>query len=218
MLIKLANLVFDQNLYPRHHVDEYCVTDYTRAMQAGGEFPPIIVDKLSKRIVDGWKRAKAALKIYGDGGEIEAELRSYKTEADLLFDAIAANTIHGQRIERYDLQRCVILGDQFGLDSDKLAAAMRVTPEHIDAIREKLRTTRAGDIVANKQVGQHLPQVITMKNREGLKNAGGGNQVFFINQVINLIEHDLLNMDNERIVERLGVLYDLLRPLMKKAA
>jgi len=218
MLVKIASLVFDFNLYPRHEVDEYCVTDYAKAMAAGEVFPPIIADKKSSRIVDGWKRAKAALKWQGESANIEVEFRSYRTEADLLVEAISLNTVHGERIGRYDLQRCVILGDQFGLDSEKLATAMRITPEHLDAIRAKLRTTRAGDVVANKQVGQHLPNVITIKNREGLKNAGGGNQVFFVNQVINLIEHDLLDTSNERLMERLAVLCDLLRPLVKKAA
>jgi hypothetical protein len=216
--LKAASLVEDFNFYPRHSVDDYCVVDYAKAMEAGAIFPPVIVEKKSLRIVDGWKRTRAALKHGGDGAEIEVEFRTYKNDGEMLLDAISLNTVHGQRIERYDLQRCAILGDQFGLSAEKLAAAMHVTPEHLEKIRGKLRSTRSGDVIANKQVGQELPLVITVRQAEGIKRAGGGNQVFFVNQVINLIENNLLDTENERLMERLAHLSDVLKPVLEKVS
>lgn len=218
MKVKAASLIEDFNFYPRHHLDDYCIADYAKAMEAGAIFPPIIADKKSNRIVDGWKRRRAALKFGGDGVDIEVEFRTYRNDGEMLLDAISLNTIHGQRIERYDLQRCAILGDQFGLSADKLAAAMRVTLDHLDQIRAKLRSTRSGDVIANKQVGCELPMVISIKQADGIKRAGGGNQVFFVNQVINLIESNLLDTENERLMERLAHLHEVLAPVLERAA
>ena len=216
--VEVSSLVFDHNLYPRFEIDDYCITDYARAMEAGAIFPPIIADRKSRRVVDGWKRGKAALKFSGDGAKIEVEWRDYKDEAAVLLDAISTNTIHGERISRYDLQRCAILGQQFGIREDLLAAAMRVTPDHLEQIRAKLRSTRAGDVIANKQVGAHLPLVVTVKQADGLKRSGGNNQAFFINQVINLIENNLLDTGSERVMERLAHLAAIIEPLVAEAA
>jgi len=216
--VKAASLIEDFNFYPRHSVDDYCVADYAKAMEAGAIFPPVIADKKSNRITDGWKRTRAALKFGGDGVDIQVEFRTYRNDGEMLLDAISLNTVHGQRIERYDLQRCAILGEQFGLSADKLSAAMRVTPEHLEQIRAKLRSTRAGDVIANKQVGRELPMVISVRQAEGIKRAGGGNQLFFVNQVINLIESNLLDTSNERLMERLGHLASIIEPLVAKAA
>jgi hypothetical protein len=214
--VKVASLVFDFNLYPRHEVDEYCIVDYVNAMAAGAVFPPIVADRKSSRIVDGWKRSKAALRFGGEGAEIQVEFKTYNTEAALLLDAISYNTIHGARINRYDLQRCAILGQQFGLDEAMLAAAMRITPEHLGKIREKLRSTRSGDVIANKQVGGHLPLVVSVKQAAGIKRAGGNNQGFMVNQIINLIENNLLDTSNERVMERLDHLASLLKDVLAK--
>ena len=208
--VKAVSLIEDFDFYPRSHIDEYCIADYARAMEAGAVFPRIIVEKKGSRIVDGWKRRRAALQFGGDGVDVDVEFRSYKNDAEMLLDSISLNTIHGQRIERYDLQRCAILGARFGISEEMLAAAMRVTPEHLEKIRAKLRSTRAGDIVANKQAGAHLPMVITVKQVEGIKRAGGNNQGFIVNQLINLIENNLLDTSNERVMERLGHLAGLL--------
>jgi len=213
-LVAISSLVFDHNLYPRFEIDNYCVSDYARAMAAGASFPSIVADLKSRRIVDGWKRAKAALKLGGDGASIQVEFRAYKTEADLLLDAISSNTRHGERIGRYDLQRCAILGAQLGIAEELLAAAMRVAPAHLEQIRAKLRSTRAGDVIANKQVGAHLPPIITVKQADGIRRSGGNNQGFVVNQLINLIESNLLDTGNERLMERLARLAELLEGVL----
>lgn len=215
--IKAASLIEDFDFYPRHKVDEYCISDYARAMEAGAIFPRIVVEKKGSRIVDGWKRRRAALQFGGDGVDVDVEFRSYKNEAEMLLDSISLNTIHGQRIERYDLQRCAILGARFGIDQNDLAAAMRVTPEHLEKIRAKLRQTRAGDVIANKQVGAHLPMIIMVKQADGLKKAGGNNQGYMVNQIINLIESNLLDTSNESVMERLRHLSDLLDDVLVRA-
>ena len=55
--IALAELVKDFNLYPRHKVESYHVTEMVDTFHAGTRFPPIIIDRKSKRIIDGFSQS-----------------------------------------------------------------------------------------------------------------------------------------------------------------
>lgn len=223
MKVKAAFLVFDYDLYPRHQLDQICVSDYVNAMKAGAVFPPIVADKKSKRIIDGFKRTRATLKAFGADAQIDVEWRTYPDgpagDAALIQDAISLNADHGERFSHYDMRRCVLLAAQFGLDQDKLAVAMRITMDRLETIRGQIHTSRSGEQVSGKQASVHLlDEPITNKQRDGIKRAGGGNQLFFVNQVINLIESSLLDTSSERLMERLEVLANLIRPLLRKVA
>ena len=51
--VALASLIFDGTVYPRHSVDMSHVADIARAIEAGQEIPLPVVERKTKRIVDG---------------------------------------------------------------------------------------------------------------------------------------------------------------------
>lgn len=63
--IPLAEVVFDQSIYPRAEWSQSTVNRYAEALQSGDEFPPIILEKGTNRLLDGmhrWQAHKQALK------------------------------------------------------------------------------------------------------------------------------------------------------------
>ena len=73
--LKVAAIVEDFNLYVRHSVDEYHAREIADHIEWGGSVPPIIVDKASMRLIDGFHRVRAYRRLYGSDAAIKAELR-----------------------------------------------------------------------------------------------------------------------------------------------
>ena len=219
MKVKIVTLTLDYSLYPRHYLDEQTVNDYIHALKAGAVFPPIIADRKSNRVVDGFKRHKSHSRFYGDDGEIEVVFRTYRNEGELLLDAIRLNTAHGERISHHDLKRCVILCEAFKLSEKDMTTALNITADRLEALRAQIHSTRSGDRIASKQASVHLLDVpLSAKQVKGVEKAGGNNQAFFVNQVIIFIESGILDRANEGLMERLEYLSGLLKETLKKAA
>ena len=128
--IKLAELVFDFTLYPRNEVSRQHVTILVDAIAAGATLPPMIVDGKSRRIVDGFHRAKA----YEDLGieEVEVFLNDYATEAELFAEAVRRNAGHGRAFDNFDRRRAVLRLAEFGFTPDQIAEIAKVPLPRID--------------------------------------------------------------------------------------
>jgi hypothetical protein len=96
--IKAIELVMDWNLWPRQSVERLDCTNISRmrdALRNGITLPPIIVDKSTYKIIDGFHRTKAHLDVYGEGAEIEVLFKTYKDEAEMYLEAGRLNAAHG---------------------------------------------------------------------------------------------------------------------------
>ena len=219
--VEASSLVLDMNLYPRHHMDQQTISDYVEALRSGATFPPVIADKKSRRVVDGWKRTTAALRFGGATATIEVEFRSYPSESAMLLEAIHLNAVHGERLTHYDMRRCVILCEELKVPPAKIAAALNLTLEKFTRISESEihRDEEGLPVAAAKQSSTHLieqEKPITDRQSSALKGMIGMGQTAVINQVIRLIEGRLLNKSDERIMAALEKLYGLLNTIFEK--
>src|SRR5208283_55156 len=57
--IALSELILDPEIYPRAEVSSMNVSSIKNALRAGITLPPIIIDKKSRRIIDGAHRVTA---------------------------------------------------------------------------------------------------------------------------------------------------------------
>jgi len=92
MKIKLDEIIFDKEIYPRDRINWYKVAEYVEAIQAGEQFPPLIVEKNSKKILDGIHRFYAYRKTGVE--EVEVEFREVN-EKRLMLVAGMLNSRHG---------------------------------------------------------------------------------------------------------------------------
>jgi hypothetical protein len=213
----LAELLLDFDLFPRHGLDTYHVSRLAEAMEAGAKLPPIIACRQTRRVIDGFHRARAYQRL--GRTEVPVTWRDYDDDQARLLDAIAANSGHGRSLNSWDLARCVLLGERLGIADDRLAGAMQVRSQAVARVRDiKIARDGHGHPVPIKATVRHLAgRTMTETQQEGAARTGGMKAEFYIGQVANLIEHDLLDLDDPQVVSRLGDLHEALHRVTGEA-
>lgn len=125
--LKVRDLVFDHEYYPRQQVDWDHVQRIVDSIEIGAVLPPIIICKETRRIVDGWHRTKAVQRLQGDRGEIACIEKSYATQEAYFLDTIKYNSEHGLALTAKDRFRILELGEELKIDPVRTAAAMSMT-------------------------------------------------------------------------------------------
>ena len=78
--IAIAEVVLDFDLYPRSQIDSQHVSSMCEAERAGAEFPPIVIDKKSKRVIDGFHRYTKQQRVHGPGATIPCVEKTYRNQ------------------------------------------------------------------------------------------------------------------------------------------
>lgn len=209
--IPIAKLVLDFNIYPRHKVDSTHVKHLAETMQAGHTLPPVIVDAKTMRVVDGFHRVRAARSLHGAEATMLCELRTYATEADVLADAIRLNAAHGRNLAPWDRARCIMLAEQVGLEGPRIAELLCVRIESLELKKVTRFAEYHNEPVPIKRTISHLAgQELTPQQVTANERAGGMTALFYVNQIISLLENDALDWSNTPLVERLHVLGGLI--------
>ena len=211
-MMKAAELVLDFDLYPRNNIDSHNVRNLIDALTEGVELPAVIIDKKSKRVVDGFHRVRAHLKYLGDDAKIGVVERSYKDEAAMFVDAMKYNAAHGCKLDPCDRTHCVIIAERLHIPIDKVAGALNMPADKLGSLRNG-RTAKdsAGLTIPLKRTVRHAAgRRFNKRQVEANDKLSGMNQVFYVNQIIELIESDLLNKEDEGLIAKLRVLHGLL--------
>lgn len=121
---KLSDLKLDKDLHPRNDISSATVTMLCDAMEKGDPIPPIIVDQVSKRIVDGFHRYEAHKRLKLP--TIEVIWRRYKNDAEIFADAVRLNRTHGRAFDPYDIRRAVQKLEAFGFKPQDISDIVRI--------------------------------------------------------------------------------------------
>lgn len=225
--VLLSELILDYNLYPRSQVDSQHVHNITEAILAENKMPPVIADEKSMRVVDGFHRITAMKRIEGETAKIEVIFKKYASDAEIFTDAMKYNADHGRMLTKYDRTHCAIVAEKLHIDPEIIAGALKMT---VDSIKE-LRKIRVGNAKLKIDKGRNTKNPIPLKRTishmagktltkgqiEANTKLSGMDASFYANQLIMLIENNLLDMNNEKLLERLSRLQELLEN-MKVAA
>ena len=225
-LIAASELVEDFDLYPRPDVDSTHVNNMTESLHAGEELPPIIACGKSKRIVDGFHRRRAWLRFGGATVKVPVVFRDYRNDGELFLEATTLNSGHGRRLTAYDHVRCATIASRLKLKPAQIAVALRLTVDKV----ETLLTTRTatgplrgrlaaddpdGNIVPIKRTIQHMAgKRLTKEQESGNDRLSGMQPMFYVNQLITLLECDLMPKDDEKLDAGLERLESLLKQRM----
>lgn len=214
--IKLAELVIDHDIYPRININPKNVQDLTEAHTSGVELPPIIIDRKSKRIVDGVHRFKMYLKILGEDGEIEVVEKAYPSEAAMFLDAMKYNAPHGLKMDACDQTRCLIIAERLSIPLEAVAGALHMPIEKLGELRVHRTAKDAGGLtIPIKQTIRHMAgKKFTKRQEEANDRLSGMNQSFYANQLIELIESKMLDVEDEKLLDRLRHLHGLLEGVL----
>jgi hypothetical protein len=199
------------------------------SLKAGVELPPVIADKISKRTTDGFHRVTAAQKFSKINKEKKAMInvifKEYNSEEEMFLDAMRYNASHGRMLTQYDRAHCIIIAEELKLSANEVANALSIT---IDKYGE-LKANHIGELTLSTDLGKKKPiplkrtirhkkgQTLNKFQAEANERLGGMNQMFYVNQIIDLIENDLLDIENKGLMERIEKLRELLYSVVIEA-
>ena len=219
--MKCAELVFDFDLYPRNNLDAHNIRSIADARKAGVEMAPVIIDKKSKRIVDGFHRNKERLQTDGPEAEIEVIEKVYKNEQEMFLDAMRYNATHGARLDPCDRTRCAVIAERLRIPIESVAGALNMPVDKLAGLRADRTAMAAGGgglVIPLKRTIKHMAGKKLSKQQQVVNDKSSGmNQSFYANQLIDLIESDLIDKEDETLYKRLQRLYELLAELLVTA-
>lgn len=213
--IKVSLLVIDYNLYPRNNVDSYNVRCIADAIAAGEKLPPILIDRKSKRIIDGVHRTKAYLTI-DENMDVDVIEKDYKSEKEMFLEAMRLNAAHGAKLDACDRTRCCIIAEKLHISIDAVAGALHMTVDKLAGLQAtRTAKTSGGLSVPLKRTFQHMSgQRMTKPQMEVNQRSSGMNQAFYAIQLIDMIQANLLDKEDEKLIDTLRKLNELLDELL----
>lgn len=214
-VVKAASLVLDYNLYPRTQVDSQHLAEMCEAERAGVEFPPVVADSKSKRVVDGFHRVLKHMKLYGEGAELPCAFKRFGSEKEMFLEAMRLNANHGRHLCSYDKAHCILVSSRLKISDDQIALALAITTDRVELVKStKMANVEEGGVkvtVAIKRTIRHKAgKRLTKRQHEANDQLGGMEQLFYVNQLILLVENDLLDTENAKLMERLKHLKGIL--------
>lgn len=163
-----ASLIFDWNIWPRHSVGTLDSTNVTRmvdAIRAGVKLPPIIVDRKTKRIVDGFHRTKAYEQLYGANAKIDVVFRDYKDEASIFIEATRLNAAQGLPLSPMDKAHTLLVAKDLGIAVPLIAQALGIDEERANEFLAK-RSVMCND-GKRRPVSAGASMLATQLNKDG---------------------------------------------------
>ena len=214
--IKVSELVEDFDLYPRVSIDSGHVGHIVDALSSGATMPRIIAEEKTLRIIDGFHRARAYKRLYGDDHEMDVEVRRYGEKNAMFIDAMALNSSHGRNMTAYDRSHAIARAISLKIDPKAIAVALNITVDRIGEIKVGSFATVARTRVSTplKLPARHMAgRTISQAQADVMPKLGGNHQTFYVNQLSALIESDLLDTSNDKLMARLETLHELLEEL-----
>lgn len=100
--LALTAIAFDETIYPRSEWSQATVDRYAEALEAGEQFPPIVLESGTNRLLDGMHRARAHQQAERDMIEVEHHEIPAGVPAKLY--AASLSRKHGDRVTGSDLR------------------------------------------------------------------------------------------------------------------
>jgi len=219
--VKAIELVFDWNLWPRHKAEVLDATNVAQlrdALRAGMRLPPIVVSVKDMRIVDGFHRTRAALDVFGDKAEIEAELREYKNEGEMFLEAGALNN-HGLKLSPMDRAHFILKARKLKVPPEAIAQALGMDAKNIkEFIEKRSAKTSSGETIPLPGGARNLAgKTLTQQQEHFARTTGGNMPEMYASMLINALRADALIL-NEKTVERLKTLAAEIQRVLDEAA
>ena len=125
-LIPIKDLKYDSDLQPRKNKIDYThLRRMTDALESGVVFPAIIVDRATRKIVDGIHRYHAVKKIHGEESPINCKLVKFAEEKDMFLFAVEENSKNGLPWYPNDRAHIAIEAERRGIPLNQLSKPSR---------------------------------------------------------------------------------------------
>jgi hypothetical protein len=218
-IINVCDLIFDSEYYPRTDIDQYNISQLRQKIQAGITLDPIIVEKSTMKVVDGEHRRQAKIK---EGiSTIAVQFYRYKNKTEALAHSAILNLSHGKPLDNYDLSNVIQKLITHGLKRQAIVQMLGLTETTYERLSVRWARTweavkaESEERITLKATSVHLAgKTISQKQVDAIKRCAGKSQIWLIQQVKNLLEGDLVDRKNKKVMAALKDLKKLINRLV----
>jgi hypothetical protein len=216
VMLKISELEFDSEIYPRNEVNWLTAYSYSQAMRAGDVFPPIRVGlfKRKKYVVDGWHRVEAKRLLKDE--YVEAIVKRYDSLKDMFVDAVKFNITHGRPLSVQEKVRLIHKLEEFKLDLAEISRIVRIPIDKIESFKMRVvygpngKPVYLKSVVAKADVSEDI-KVRVDQDKLSVRDAYG-----LLSQLAELLESGALVFGEDDKLKELAVkVYSLLGEALK---
>lgn len=209
--MKASEMIEDLAIYPRNQVDDVWTGTLAHHLRNGAILPPVLVNKKDSRIVDGFHRRRAYIRVKGPDCDIPVEVMTFKDDAEMFLESMRRNGIHGRPLSNIDRIRCVDRGKVLGISVEVISSILYVEPVKLGATAE-LRITQgpAGEtVILGRDMNRPNNGQLSKEQKKAAKNAFG-QIALYAKLLYDLLSYDMLDLSQAGITQDLYDLRDLL--------
>ena len=208
--LAIGEILSDEEVYPRDRVEQENIRWMLRALEAGRELPPIVVDKKTRTIVDGEHRKRAYVAFYKDPStKVSVEFVSCKTKSEMFLESVRRNANHGKRLSSYDVATIHLKANSFQLTIDDCAEALGISIESyksmtVDRFATEKNQKRTEPIKLKRTLRHLAGEELTKEELDTNEKLSGMNARFYVGQVLALLQSSrLIRWDDDELVNAL---------------
>lgn len=202
--VKAIDLVYDWNLWPRQSAQRLDSTNVARmreAIRSGFPLPPVIVNAKDMRIIDGFHRTQAHLDVLGDDAEVDAILKTYKTDAEMFLEAGATNHHHGLPMSPKDRAHFISKCRKMRIPWPAIAEALNMDPKRVrEFVEKRTAKTESGETIPLSAGARSLAgKTLTPVQEHYARTSNGCMPEMYISMLLNALRADGVVMSDQTI-------------------
>lgn len=215
--IKLSEVYFDEELYPRTQTYWFVIFSYAESIKAGAKFPPITLAlfKGRKILVDGKHRLEAykQLKLK----KIPSEILIGLSRKQIFEQAIKRNIAHGKTLSPYEKRKLILKLRGLEYKQAEICDLIQIPMDKIDSfVAQRLVNTITGEEIIVKTPLEHLAGHTFSGNQmtkilKTQKKLSIQNQMAFLKQVRDLLKAKLINFKDKEVFKLINEIKRLLK-------
>lgn len=207
--VPLRSIVLDEDIQVRG-VEPNTVSQYAEHMRAGCEFPPLILDKSTKRIVCGFHRYEAYKKVRQPNYKAACLLIDFADDAAIVRYAAQDNARHGRPLDTWDKKLLISRLQEYGDTLDEIAELLGVRPEKVYKLASEVVVVRGED--APKPVkwsGRELRgrELSAEQYQYHVDHDSGQPTARLVSDLVKRFAAGMVNTEDDRLVSMLKTLH-----------
>ena len=140
---KLSELQQCDKILEIRRVNELTISRYRQAMRNGDQFPPLVIEKGTNRIVSGNHRYTAYSEEYGDRS-VPCVEKAFRDEAELIEEAVRDNSKHGLPLDGVGRKRAALTLSQLGRDAEAIGRLLGCSVKRVEELAGMTVYVRCG--------------------------------------------------------------------------
>ena len=230
--VKVSEIIFDEELYPRESYNWQTGYDYSQSMLAGAKFPPITLAlyRGKKYLVDGKHRLEAIKLLKKD--TINAVTHTGWSKEKIYKEAVKLNITHGRGLSPYEKRKIALKLMEMKCKNSEISKLIQVPENKLTSfVGERLVNSITGEEIDEESGSKIAKEIGRAILKSGVKHFAGNtlgsgdfqeiqstqkdfymsSQMSLLNQLVELLEKDLLNRKDKRIMDLIRRIKKLLK-------